>query len=269
MKRKLLIAICTVIACSLLAIPIWLTLSNPTRELDNAIQKAINYCEDIDDPYGLLMLDVMYRRFGIQEFADALQRYDQEMLNLAYTESILRVFRRIADHENQLKPGDMEAVTYDADKLTAPALYCDRYGLPEDYMGMFETALLRGGSFAAHALLAWIWIQENGCELPFSDARVEALFDANAELINDDPVVDDVEIEAATFLYIAGQDSLVNEHFVNRVLAVQNEDGGWYFSSDTPDDTSYWHTTVLALMFLLHTKYLSESYPPMLAPAQP
>jgi hypothetical protein len=269
LKRKLLIAICTVIACSLIAIPILLTLSNPTSKLDNAIQKAINYFQDFHEPYGLLMPNVMYRRFGIQEFADSLQRYDQEMLNLTYAETILRVFRRIADHDNQLQPGDMEAVAYDADKLTVAALYCDRYELPANYTDMFETAVLHGGSFLTHALLASIWIQENDCTLPFSQSYIDAIYEDNAALINNDAVVDDVELESAAFLYIAGQGSLVNQHFKDRVLAVQNEDGGWFFSSDDPDDTSYWHSTVLALMFLRHLKYPSNAYPPMLAPAQP
>ena len=144
MKRKLLIAICAIVACSLIAIPILLTLSNPTNEIDNAIREAINYFEDFDEPYGLLMLNVMYRRFGIQEFADALQRYDQAALNLPQKTTILRLFRRIADKDNQIKPGDLENIAYEADKLTMAALYCDRYGLPANYTDMFETAVSKG-----------------------------------------------------------------------------------------------------------------------------
>ena len=269
MKRKLLIAICAIVACSLIAIPILLTLSNPTNELDNAIREAINYFEDFDEPYGLLMLNVMYRRFGIQEFADALQRYDQAALDLPQKTTILRLFRRIADKDNQIKPGDLENIAYEADKLTMAALYCDRYGLPANYTDMFETAVSKGEYYLTHALLASIWIRENGCYLPFSQSYIDAVYEANAALINDDAVVDDLELEAASFLYLAGQGSLVDEHFVDRVLAVQNDDGGWFASSDDPEFVSYGHTTVFALMFLLHVRYPAESYPPMLAPAQP
>ena len=267
MNKKLLIAICAVIACSLIAIPILLTLSNPTSELDNAIQKAINYFEDFHEPYGLLMLNVMYRRFGIQEFADSLQRYDQAALDLPQKTSILRLFRRIADHNNQIEPGDLENIAYEADRLTMAALYCDRHELPANYTDMFETAVSKGEYFLTHALLASIWIQENGCTLPFSQSYIDEMYKANAALINDDPVVDDLELEAASFLYLAGQGSLVDENFVDCVLAVQNEDGGWFESSSDPEFVSYGHTTVFALMFLLHVRYPAESYPPMLAPA--
>ena len=64
-----------------------------------------------------MMLEVMYRRFGISEFADALQIYDQAIDANTQDAPIMRVFRRIADHDNQLQPGDLQSVTYDLDRL--------------------------------------------------------------------------------------------------------------------------------------------------------
>ena len=94
------------------------------------------------------------------------------------------------------------------------------------------------------------------------------MYNANAALINDDSVVLDLELEAAAFLCLAGQSTLVDPVFVDRVVAAQNYDGGWLFSSNN-SGVSNWHPSVLALIFLLHLEHPSDSYPPMLAPESP
>ena|GEM_PF-1549579 len=234
--------------------------------LQRAIANAIDFIEGSREPFVLLWLDVMHRRFGIAEFADALQRYDQVLVEEPALD--LYVFRRIADHDNPLQAEDLQALSFDVDRLTAPALYCDRLGLPADYPAMLARAVSSGGYMLTHALLAWIWIQDNGCEVPLPDDFIEDMYRANAALIGDDPVVEDLELEAAAFLYLAGQGALVDDAFVERVIALQNYDGGWLHSSDTPGD-SHWHATTSALLLLLHVRYPADSYPPVLAPASP
>jgi len=270
------VVFCLIALCSLLAVPLLLHPEptpepTPTREpsaVQSAITNAINFLEKSRDPDALLLLDVVYRRFGIAEFADSLQRYDQVVVEGWREAALKRVFRRIADHDNQLQPGDLEAVFIDIDLLTVPALYCDRMELPPNYTAMLDEAVRSGSYLLTHALLACIWIQENGCEIPLSNEAIENIYHATAALINEDPVVEDLEIEAAALLYLAGQGALVNYAFVERVIAVQNDDGGWLLSSDTPGDSN-WHTTALALLLLLHVEYPSDSYPPMLAPPSP
>jgi hypothetical protein len=78
--------------------------------------------------------------------------------------------------------------------------------------------------------------------------------------------VDDLELEVAAFLYLAGQGALVEDAFVDRVIAVQNDDGGWFASSDLPGE-SHWHASILGLLFLLHVANPADSYPPFLASA--
>jgi hypothetical protein len=236
--------------------------------LQPAIANATDFFEESGEPsnaYALLLLDVVHRRFGIAAFADALQRYDQIMAVRPDQAPLMRVFRRIADYGNPLQDWDLQEVSEDIDLVTVPALYCDRLGIPSSYASMLNRATRLGDYMLTHALLACIWIQENGCEVPLPDESIENMYRANAALIGDDPVVDDLELEAATFLYLAGQGALVNHAFVERVIAVQNDDGGWLRSSDTPGDSD-WHTTVLGLLLLLHVEYPSDSYPPMLAP---
>jgi len=210
---------------------------------------------------------VIHRRFGITSFADALQRYDQMLAERPEEAPLLRVFRRIADHDNPLQAEDLEAVSTDTDNVTVPALYCDRLGLPADYPAMLDRVASLGEYKMTHVLLAWIWIQDNGCEVLLPDGFIEGVYRANAALIGDDPVVDDLELEAAAFLYLAGQSALVDAAFVERVIAVQNDDGGWGYSSRSGD--SDWHPTILALLLLLHVGFPADSYPPILAPASP
>ena len=269
MKRKnvLFLGCCLTIAlCIILVGPPML--QPAPIDMQEVIEKAINFLADTKEPDALLMLDVMYRRFGVSKFADALQRYDQLLAEDPFEAPTMRLFRRIAIRDNPLQAGDLELVSFDVDRITIPALYCDQRGLPFDYSAQLIKAADSGEYMLTHALLACIWIQENGCEVQLPDGFIENLYNANAELIDENPVVSDLEMEAAAFLYLAGQGALVEDAFIERVLVVQNYDGGWSSYSDE-SGTSQWHTTVVALMLLLHVEYPSDSYPPMLASASP
>jgi hypothetical protein len=237
------------------------------RTLKQAIANATNYLAQTKEPYVLLMLNVLYRRFGITEFKDSLQTYDEQLATNPKNAPILRVFRRMADYINPvLQTTDFYAVNDPLDRLTVPALYSDRSTMPDTYLSMLTDTNDRGGYLSTHALLATIWLQDNHCNLSMPDNFVESLYHANAALIGNDLVVTDLELEAAAFLYLAGQSRLVDYAFVQRVVATQNYDGGWSFSSDTAD-SSYEHTSALGLMLLLHVEFPAFSYPPMLSPA--
>ncbi len=232
------------------------------RTLREATYSAISYFGQIQEPYALLLLNVLNRRFGITEFADSLQSYDQILAENPENAPLLRIFRRIANYTNEAQPGDFLAVTADVDKLTIPALYSDRSSLPIDYMSELDGAVNSGGYMLTHALLATIWLQDNHCD-PGYDFR-ESVYHASAGLIDGDPVVTDLELEAAAFLYMAGQGTLVDASFVQSAAAAQNYDGGWSSSSGT-SESSNWHASVLGLMLLLCVEFPAVSYSPMLA----
>jgi hypothetical protein len=262
-RRALLLAFCIAVLCSLLVlVPL---LMHPEPDLETAITKAIDFLEDEHEPYALLWLDAIYRRFGIEEFADSLQRYDQVLTEHPEGASLLRVFRRIADYDNELlQEEDFKAVSLQSDLIIVHALYCDRLELPVDYPKMLDREAREGGYHLTHVLLAWIWVQENGCELALPDGFIDELYSANAAIINNDPTtVDDLKLEAAAFLYLAGQGGLVDDSFVERAIVSQNGDGSWGQSSDNQDE-SYWHSTILGLLLLLHVESPADSYPPML-----
>lgn len=263
-RRALLLAFCITALCSLLVVVPLLTHHEP--DLQNAIAKAIDFLEDEQEPYALLWLDVMHRRFGIEEFADALQRYDQLLDEQQAQWSLLNVFRRIASYDNPMPAEVLQNVVIPTDIIIIVyALYCDRLGLPYDYVEMLEGAVSEGGYYLTHVLLACIWIQENGCELALPDGFIDYIYHANAAIINSDPMtVDDLKLEAAAFLYLAGQGGLIDDSFVERVIVSQNDDGSW-------GEASYWHwhSTILGLLLLSHVEFPADSYPPVLDSASP
>ena len=244
--------------------------------LQQALKKAINYLKQTQDPMGLLMINVLYRQFNITEFNDSLQRYDQVLA--ANPEPINRIFRRIADYNaSAVLHEDFNSVTDQLDRITVPALYSDRMALPDDYLSQLTDAMYSGAIYAqnrinsgcyllTHVLLATIWMQNNHCSLQLPEDFKSALYQDNAALIGDGSHVDDIELEAAAFLYQAGQGNMVSDAFVKNVIAAQFTDGGWAISQDTPGNTN-WHPSILALMILLNVEYPDASYPPMIAPA--
>ena len=266
-RRAFFLAFGITALCSLLVIyPLMYPSSDISTPPDysHAIANAIDFFEDSRDPYALLFLDVIYRRFGIVEFADALHTFDQVLAERPLIMNAMSVFRRIADHNNYPTDSDFfEAKKQgEANLFTIPALYCDRLGLPDDYPMMLDEAVNRGDYQLTHVLLAWIWIQENDFELTLPDGFIDDMYRSNAALINSDPFVTDLELEAAAFLYLAGEGTMVDDAFINSVIDDQNIDGSW-----DPPNAYKWHATVLGLLLLLHVEYPADFYPPMLAPA--
>ena len=233
-------------------------------KLEVAINHAIAYLEQIHEPNALLMLNVIYRQFGIQEFNDTLQQYD-EILSSCSSQSLMKLYRRIADYNNTVDETDFKAIVEQVDTITIPALYADQRNPPSNYPMVLIDAKDSGGYMMTHALLATIWLQENNCNISLPDNFIETLYYDTSALTESGLPVTDVTLEAAAFLYEAGQGSLVNPNFAENVIATQNPDGGWSLSSDTPSGSN-WHPTILALMILLHVAHPATSHPPMLAP---
>jgi len=241
------------------------SIQQSNRTLDHAIGNATSYLQTTNEPYALIWLNVIYRRFNISAFSNSLQQYDKAIAQSSTQDQpMLRLFRRIADYNTPIQNGDLQAVQAETDKLTVPALYCNRYDLPSNYAESLSQAANSQDYMITHALLATIWMHENSYNLPMPNDFYASLYNANSALINTDEVVTDLELEAATFLCFAGQNSMVTSIFIQRVIAAQNSDGGWQ-SSNVSSEGSNWHSSVLGLLLLLHQKCSSASYLPMLA----
>ncbi len=224
-----------------------------------AVANATDFINRTREPYALLFLDIMHRRCGVQQFADALKRFDEVLAERPQEAPLLRVLRRIADADNPLRPDDWDHVQIQADRILVSALYCDRLGLPPSFAEVLDKAVRAGGYHATHALLAWTWIQDNRCALALPDGFVDEMYRAVAAIVDDRPtLVNDLKLEAAAFLCLARQGARVDPRFVQRVVAIQNADGGWGRPDDVglskPDESS-WHSTILALLLLLHVAF--------------
>ncbi len=224
-----------------------------------AVAKAIKFFDGSREPDALVWLAWMHKRFGIQEFAGALQRYDEVLADQPQQAPLRRVLRRVADRDNPLQAADWEAVVHPSDRITVSALYCDELGFPASFAEALTKAFSMGGYYFPHVLLAEYWIHENGCTLNVPRGFVDDVYKANAAIIRNDPtMVTDLTLEAAAFLHLAGQGALVDGAFLDRVIATQNSDGGWGESPAQPGHSD-WHSSVLGLLLLAHVRSLADS----------
>ena len=231
-------------------------------EVDSVVANAIAFLKSAREPHALLFMGLIHRRLGVKEFANALELYDAELPKHPDRAPVLRVYRRMFDARNPIHPEDWEHVTIQTDRLLVSALYCDRLGLPESFAEVLDRAVSQGRYAATHALLAWIWIQENRCKLAVPAGFLEKMYGTVAAIIDEDPTsVNDIKLEAGAFLCLARQVHRVDLGFVQRVVAFRNEDGGWgrpVEGAGNPDESS-WHSTILALIILLHVKVRTPS----------
>ena len=227
-------------------------------ELKNTVANAIAFLQKAREPHALLFMGLIHRRCGVEEFANAPALYDEVLHAHPDRAPVLRVFRRMFDANNPIRLEDWEHVTLQTDRLLISALYCDRLGLPESFAEALGRAVSQGRYAATHALLAWVWVQENRCPLAVPDGFPEKMYSTVAAIIDEDPTtVNDIKLEAGAFLCLAHQVARVDLGFVRRVIAFRNDDGGWgrpVEGAGKPDESS-WHSTILALMILLHVRF--------------
>lgn len=223
-------------------------------ELQSKREKAVGFLQGTREPHALLFMDLIFRRYGVEEFSDALIRYD-EVLTEHPDAPKLRVFRRMADANTPLQPEDWDSVDFPKDRVLVAAMYCDQLGLPDSYAEVLAIEAKAGGYALTHALLSYLFVLDNGCPLDLPEGFVEQMYEDVAAIIDEKPgTINDIKLEAAAFLCLARQSARVNLHFVRRVLAIQNDDGGWGKPDEgagDPDGSS-WHSTILALILLHH-----------------
>jgi hypothetical protein len=227
--------------------------------LTTAVSNAIAFFKGSREPHALLWLAVMHRRFQIEQFADALQRYDEVLAEQPEQAPLRRVLRRFADRDNPLRPDDWDSVTDPSDRLLVCALYCDRVGLPRSFAEMLRKAASAGGYYLPHVMLVWFWMRENGCAFELPTGFMERVYEASAAIIDHDPtIVSDLKLEVAAFLNLVGQGRRVSDVFVERVVQTQNADGGWGESRAT-QGRSDWHSTTLGLLLLVQVSHALQS----------
>ena len=155
-------------------------------------------------------MGMMHRLFGVPEFADALELYDEEMPAHPERAPVLRVLRRLIDANNPLQPDDWDHVLIHTDRILARRSIAIDWAFPSTSRKRSRREV-SGGYHATHVLLAWIWMQDNRCQLAVRDGFVEDMYRANAAILEDQPtIVNDLKLEAAAFLCMARQGKRVD-----------------------------------------------------------
>lgn len=153
------------------------------------------------------------------------------------------VFMRSFDNNLKAPESQIKAMT-GIDKITATALYCDCYGLPDDFFSNLNDMAYSAEYGLTHAVLALSIIEQRKCKYDtaaFSTAKI-TLTPLLEKLIRIKKPTSDIGIEAVVMLYISGNGNRVKNEWIEDIINAQQADGGWE-SSD--------HTTVLALWALL------------------
>ncbi len=223
-----------------------------TADIEAAIASGDAYLAantDSTPPLLLALIDYLHR--AAPEFVDEPDL--SALRELAETDSQARVFLRVADPGVTTASADVEAQTDEVDVLTAPALYCDRFGLPADYADRIERATATGGYELTHAGLADAIAVELGCltedEIaPRSRRQTEAL----AALVLEAGPASDLGMEAIAILFFTGRAAAVEPEWISEILAAELPGGGWANTPEpTGDQPANPHATAMAIWALL------------------
>ena len=257
------VATCTALA--LLALASSCSSGATTSERDPAVQDAVDRAtawlvRRDDSPHVYLFLGVIGRRFELGALDGMLERFDATLGRGPRTPDLLAA-RRILSAEHDFSTEGLALLTSEINRIHAPALYCDRLGLPLNYRQILKDASEAGGYPLTHVGLALIWMDALGCEPPVAQpARFRRnVIERMALLLDPADGLTDVEIEAAAFLHTLGRGDLVPEGFLAAVLAAQHEDGSWSHDTREEPQASDWHASCLALWYVLEATTAADA----------
>ncbi len=213
----------------------------------------------------LLFLDVLHRRFGLEEFAGMADEYERLVAGMARPAPDVFSSRRLLDADARIEPELLKQLVAPVNRITHPALHAREIPLPAKYRGRLQRAAAAGGYELTHVGLALIWLAENGQREVVDEAFVEDVAAAMGALLDPANGVDDLEIESAAFLHGLGRGALVPPAFLEAVVAAQLPDGGWASDPAAQPPTANDHTSALALWLLLEATRPEASKGPTLA----
>jgi len=219
--------------------------------VDDAIERGIvgTLALADDDIVLLLLMDAMHRRFDVTEFADAADRYDAAVAELAEVPIDAVAFRRIFDPTQVLTAEELDAIAPGVNRVTVPALFCDVLPWPADYGDLLQQDAALSGYELTHVTLALQWASELGCTVPVDDAFASQVVADTFALVDTSDGVRDLELEAGLFAALLAGPASLPADLVDATIAAQFDDGTW--PRDPGDVDGNWHTTGIALFLLL------------------
>jgi hypothetical protein len=233
--------------------------------VDAALRKAGDYLASVEpNPHLYMFLDVFHRRFGVSRFRDSRSRYIK-LMELAHPETLpyLRALRRVVDPGHTEKAEDADVCVPDVDRITCPAIHCDRLPAPPGYERMLREDLAEGRYGVTHVGLAVMAARDLECR-GLVPADVEsAAVESMKKIVVRDGRVTDLELEAATILTYLGHGEHVPSGFAEDVLASQRPKGGWALDSEARGQRADWHPTCFAVWYLLESRPAHGARAPM------
>lgn len=242
----------------------------PQARLDAAIADAIGWLSralDVAWPADVAaLLGFMGRAFDDVPGLDDLAHKAMAVANAeaAAQQGLTQPFYRLIDPGVRPPAGELRTVPGLTGAVTAQALHCDWAPLAPEFWPALDRLAADSGYGLTHAMLATMWIQENGCRA--DPVRLVQLRAAGSrrlvELLDRGQAPTDLQVEALAMLFYAGQGSSVEPRHIDALLGLRRSDGGW--ALDTDRASSHPHTTALALWVLLEARHPQRPRVPMI-----
>jgi hypothetical protein len=227
-------------------------------EIPTSVLAAVKYVEGRESaflPDVQLMVHWLSRKYALP-LSETWRGQVLEMTRQTQWEHHeLRFYFRVVDPNHEISEAELDQAT-GFNWITARALYCDRFPLPESFRDSL-VAYNQGSYDRTHAAFAYYWAKEKSCLNPADFSGLgEELSKGLVELIEERGADTDVGIEAmAMLLQLVERDKVRVEWVEETLLGAQRPDGSW---SEKPNvDQSNDHTTALAIWVLLEW-YLPE-----------
>lgn len=226
------------------------------QEVDTAIERGVRYIDSVRDtvPAPSAMFFYRYgRKFQISELLAFGKRAQAAFEALPAMDRNLP-FKKLLDPSFTWPEVAVEKIP-PTDGYMYSSLYCmdDLPAAMNLDPKQVEEIIEEGGYALTHVALALQWYKERCCEFPNGKALLEKAAQKMTEELEPLRFPNDLILEHLAFLYYFGKGSLVDDQWLQPVLDAQRADGGW--GAKETSETSWWHSTGLAVFFLLeHTR---------------
>lgn len=226
-------------------LPVLLFSATPNNDTTAAINKAIANIKAKGNnvmPMMVPVLHILIKKFHIDLNIDA--QTSQIIKTSSPNEA---PFLRFIDDSIKSPEAQVRALT-GIDKVTAGALYCDCYGLPENFFSDVNDIAYSRDYGTTHAIFALAIIAQRKCiyDAATYNNLMKTLLPLLPVLIETRQPSADVSIEAVVMLYLSGNAAMVRPEWIQEIIKTQYPDGSWKYKD---------HTTVLALWALLEAQY--------------
>jgi hypothetical protein len=194
------------------------------KEIRRSAEKAIAYA--VREKARLTAQDLATLLQLNQRFRLNLDTHELSRLLIQREPQLKTPLWRFADENYAASESDVKGMKGN-DRITASALYCDKYVLPWDFYKELEDMATRNDFDATRAFLAIGLLKKRGCQ--FDAARLAPISLRLRATLNriaaDGNAPETLQVEAILFLVLGGYRSDIRPEWVRRIMSLQQADG--------------------------------------------